>query len=162
MPLNKSVLLKAPVKALNSTTKLVNGLIAMINELAQIMENEIVLIEGRRMKEHAELLKTKQRLTLDYRSTLKTVALQPQLLKEVPEDIRAAARGAAAKLSVVSERNAKVLRAAIVAVEKLAKTIVGIVKDEVLPKGGYINPNNRRMTMSYSPICKPVTGIRTA
>ena len=53
--------------------------------------------------------------------------------------------------------------AAKAAVERLIQTIVSIVKDEMLPKGGYVNPNVAHLALgTYSPTCKPVTVYRTA
>ena len=142
---------------------LLASLIAMAEELAQIMRQEVGLVEGRKSKEHADLLKRKQRLTIDYRAAMKALALQPDILKQAPEEARKAAKAAAQKLSEASDLNAKTLRAAIVAAQRLAQTIIGIIKDEVLPKGGYVNPRTAAFALgTYSPQCRPITVRRTA
>ena len=150
-------------KDVSTPVYMIKALIALIEDLVQVMSNEIALIENRRMIEHAELLKRKQRLTIDYRASIKSVALQPDIFRQIPDDLRQAAKAAALKLAEISERNAKVLRAAMMAAQRLIQTIVGIVKDEVLPKGGYINPHTAHLVLgTYSPTCKPVTFSRTA
>lgn len=142
--------------------QLVKSVITIIDEMVQIMDNEITLVEKRQMKEHGELLKRKQRLATDYRATFKTIALNPNYLKHVPEDLAQSALQAGRKLTLASERNSRALRAAITAVERLAKTIISIVKEEVLPAQGYANTYAGPAKMRYSPLCKPVTGSRTA
>ena len=156
--------IKAPAKTATDpgAIQLVKGIIGLIDEMVQIMDKEVLLLGERKMKDHAELLKRKQRLAIDYRASLKTIALQPNYLDHVPEELRQAARMAGHKLAAASERNAQVLRAAMVAVERLAKSIIMIVKDEVLPKGGYTNLHAGPATLGYSPKCTPVTGSRTA
>ena len=88
------------------------------------------------------------------------IALPAALTEEERE---ALTHEAAQKLSDASDRNAKILRAAITALQRLIQTIIAIVKDEVLPKGGYRNPNNAQSSLgNYSPTCKPVAVSRTA
>ena len=146
-----------------SPAHVLRSVIALIDELVALMNQEVGLVEKRRTAEHAELLKRKQRLTVDYRAALKSIALQPHLLKTVPNDLRLAAKAAAARLAEASEKNARLLRTAIVASQQLIQTIVGLVKDEVMPKGGYHNPfGQKQVRGAYSPTCQPVTGVRTA
>src|SRR5262249_18767146 len=113
--------------------------------------------------EHADLLKRKQRLAVDYRASIKSLAMQGDLLKQLPEDLRQKAKAASQRLSESSDRNSKCLRSAITALQRLIQTIVAIVKDEVLPKSTYVNPKDFKATLgSYSPLCKPVAVSRTA
>lgn len=152
-----------PGDAVVVATKAVKGMLVMVDELVQLMEKEVILVEKRKIEEHAVLLKRKQRLAIDYRASVKALMLQPDILKQIPADLRAKAKVAMQKLSDASERNAKILRAAITAVQRLIQTIISLVKDEVLPKGSYANPNaSNRLMGTYSPICKPVTVNRTA
>ena len=145
-----------------SPAHVLRSVISLIDELVAVMNQEVSLVELRRAKEHAELLKKKQRLTVDYRAALKSIALQPQLLKQVPDDLRNAAKAAAARLAEASEKNSRLLRTAIVASQQLIQTIVGLVKEEVMPKGAYGNPfGQKQVKGAYSPTCQPVTGVRT-
>lgn len=139
------------------------ALIGLMNELSQVMSQEAELVNGRKQLEHAALLKRKQRLTIDYRSGMKSVAAQPEMLKGLPEDIRTSLRVAAQKLSDVTDRNARMLRTAVMATQRLIQSIVSIVKKEALTKPGYSNSKTAHMALgTYSPVCKPVAVSRTA
>jgi flagellar biosynthesis/type III secretory pathway chaperone len=142
---------------------LVEATIVLMNELVQLMSAEIDILTERKMEEHKELLKRKQRLTIDYRANMKSIAIQPDLFKKIPDDLRAAAKVAAQKLADMSDRNAKFLRGAVMATQRLIQTIVSIVKQEVIPKSGYSNSAIAHLHLgSYSPTCKPVAVNRTA
>lgn len=158
-PSNKQPVASAVKPEASSVTVLLSRIIAVIDNLVAVMNEEIPLVEGRKREQHAELLKVKQRLTLDYRASLKAIVLEPNLLREAPEDIRAQARAAADRLAEASARNARALRAIMAASQRLVQSIIAIVKDEVLPKTGY---SNGQMAGSYSPICKPVTVYKSA
>jgi hypothetical protein len=154
---------KTDVSAQETAIRMIKSVTALIDELALLMDKEASLVEKRKLVEHAELLKQKQRLTIDYRASLKAIALQPDILKLVPADIREKAKVAAQKLADGTDRNARMLRGAILATQRLVQTIVGIVKDEVVPKGGYIHSGILQQAQGcYSPTCKPITGSRTA
>ena len=138
-------------------------LITMIDELAAVMSEEEKLIETRNAAQHAELLKRKQRLTIDYRSSMKVIEAQPDMLKITSSDLRQKARTASRKLAEMTERNARFLRGAIIASEQLAQSVVQAIKDEYLPKNSYVNPHQAMFALgSYSPSCKPITVNRTA
>lgn len=142
---------------------LAEATVHLINELVQIMSLEVDLISARKNDEHRELLQRKQRLTMDYRANIKTIAAQPDMLKHLPDNIRAALKTAGQKLADVTDRNAKFLRGAVMATQRLIQNIVSIVKQEVLPKSGYGNPMDIQSSMGgYSPTCKAVAVSRTA
>ncbi len=142
---------------------LIEATVALMNELVKVMALEIDLLTARKLDEHKELLKQKQRLTMDYRSNMKSIAVQPALLKQLPENVREAVRISAQKLADMTDRNAKFLRGAVMATQRLIQNIVSIVKQEVLPTSGYRNLNTAHLQLgTYSPTCKPVTGSRTA
>ncbi len=146
-----------PAKAKTGPITMVESLMALMGKLTALLAREIELIEQRRLDEHAELLKLKQRLTLDYRAGLKTIALQPGILKDLPEDLRQAARAASQALAEVSARNARALRSAITSVQTLAQTVVSLVRDEVMPKNGYLREGKAAGAVAcYSPTCEPI------
>lgn len=150
-------------KNLAPATTAVTALLGLMEELSRIMNEEADLVNNRRQKEHAGLLKRKQRLTIDYRAGMKSVAAQPELLKELPEEIRRALRASAQKLADATDRNAKMLRTAVMATQRLIQNIVSIVKKEALTKPGYKDPRTAHMALGvYSPVCKPVAVSRTA
>ena len=161
-PLNKKPMTLPAASAVKpetaSVTHLLTRIIDLIDDLVAVMEEEITLVEKRDRLAHAELLKRKQRLTLDYRASLKTFILEPDLLRKVPDVLRTKARAAGNRLAEASGRNARVIRAIMTASQRLVQSIVAIVKDEVLPSSGY----TRVQTGSYSPTCKPVTIYKSA
>jgi hypothetical protein len=165
-PFNSRNKITAPVPAQKQyhapTVHLLTRIIALIDEMIAVMEEEIPLVENRKRAQHAELLKRKQRLTLDYRASLKAIVLEPELLKQVPDELRAKARDAGDRLAEVSDRNGRTLRAIMMATQRLVQTIVSMVRSEVLPKSGYANTQPGYKESSYSPLCKPVTVCKTA
>ncbi len=143
--------------------KLLRATIALAYQLAELLDREQELILKRKTSEHAELLKTKQRLALDYHASLQVFASYPLLLKQVAEPLRREARAAAERLATATQRNAHGLRAAILAIQKLTQTIVSLVKREALPDNGYGKMKPGISTIGqYSPSCPPVVVRRNA
>lgn len=161
MPPLNSKTPQAPQTPLEALEQLLSRTITMIDEMVTVLEEEIPLIEKRQNEEHAELLKRKQRLTLDYRANLKSLIAEPDLLKQLPDELRAKARLASERLAEAGARNARSLRAVITASQRLVQSIVALVKDEVLPQTTYSNMQAGQ-SGSYSPTCKPVTVFKTA
>jgi hypothetical protein len=146
-----------------ATPVLIVSVLGLMNELIDVMAAEPELVMGRKFETHKVLLKRKQRLTMDYRASLKSLAAQPDMLKQLPEDTRQALKSAAQRLADTAERNARTLRAAVTAVQRLIQNIIAFVKSEVLTKPGYKNPNmSYRELGTYSPTCKPVVVSRKA
>ncbi len=144
------------------TPQLVTTIIALINELVDIMAAEPELVMGRKFEEHGKLLKRKQKLSTEYRQTVKSVSLQPDMLKQLPEDTRRKLKAAAQKLAEQAELNSRALRTAVTAVQRLIQNIIAFVKSEVLTTPGYKNPNTAYLELgTYSPTCKPVAVRRS-
>jgi len=142
---------------------LITTVIAIMNELVEVMSAEPELVMGRKFEAHNVLLKRKQKLTMDYRSSIKSIASQPDMLKQLPEDTRRALKASAQKLADTAERNARSLRAAVTAVQRLIQNIIAFVKSEVLTTPGYKNPKTTYLALgTYSPTCKPVAVRRSA
>src|ERR1700761_978792 len=74
--------------ATEAAAQALNGLVGLADELAEVMDREIVLVETRKSAEHSQLLKRKQRLAGDYRAGMKCLAQQPDLLRQLPEELR--------------------------------------------------------------------------
>ena len=130
-----------PSKNKSSGVILVEATIALMNDLVNVMSLEMELVNQRKLPAHNELLKRKQRLTIDYRANLKSVAAQPDVLKQLSDNLRDTLKATAQKLAEATDRNARFLRVVITATQRLIQNIVSIVKQEVLPKPGYRNPN---------------------
>lgn len=150
---------KTPPK---STHQLVLSTIALINELVEIMAAEPDLVIKRQLEAHQLLLKRKQKLTMDYRTNMKALIAQPEILKQLPDDRRRALKTACQRLAESVDKNARMLRTAVLATQRLVQNIIALVKSEVLPKSGYTNPHTAHLVLgTYSPTCTPVAVNRT-
>jgi len=143
--------------------KSIRAAITLMNELAAVLNEEAALIRERKFSQQKDVIRRKQRLAMDYRASMKAFAMQPEVLKTLPQDLRAAVRATGQKLADAADQNARLLRTAILATQRLLQSVITIVKDEKLPKGGYKDTRKGHMRLgTYSPTCKPVTVTRTA
>lgn len=143
--------------------QLVITTIGMMDELIALMNSEADLVINRKFDLHKDLLKKKQKLTLNYRANMKAIAAQPEILKTMPEDARKMLKATAQGMADAAERNARMLRAAVVATQRLIQNIISIIKSEKLTKPGYKNPQKLYLELGgYSPTCTPVAFNRTA
>lgn len=136
--------------------------VALMSDLAKVMDEENALVASRKFPEQKEIVRKKQRMSMDYRASVKSFAMQPDLLKKVPDELRKALKSAAVKLSEAANKNAQVLRVAMLGTQRLLQSVITIVKDENLPKAGYKDTRKGKNAGGYSPTCKPVTVTRTA
>ena len=153
---------KQLARALASAPKLVTATVALMEELARILTQEIDIVSNRRLTEHPELLKYKQKLAMDYRANMKSIAADPQLLKTLSEEAKEALRTVANKLAEVANRNAQVLNATVGATQQMIQNIMAMVKAEAIPKNSYKNPATAHLQLgTYSPTCQPVAVCRS-
>jgi hypothetical protein len=156
-PIDKKI-----ARALEGAPKLVIATVALMEELARVLTAEIDLVTKRRMKEHPLLLKHKQRLAIDYRSNMKALAAQPDILKKLSDAAKDAVRTMAKRLASAVDANACMLRAAVSATRQLIQNIMAMVKSEALPRNAYKNHAIAHMELGhYSPKCRPVAVSRT-
>lgn len=135
----------------------------VINELSSVMNEEIQLLDNQDMEGVQNLLRRKGRLVVNYQANMKSIAAQPDMLKQAPEIMRINLKEAGTKLAEITEKNATAIRHAAMATQNLIHTIVGFARDEVLPKNSYADPRNGHLALgSYSPTCPPVAVNRTA
>jgi hypothetical protein len=145
-----------------TVSPLVLSTIALLKELIDILEAEPDMVLGRKIDAHKNLLKRKQKLALEYRTSMKALINEPDMLRQLPEDARKTLKLLGQKLAEAADRNARALRSAVVATQRLIQNIIAIVKDEVLPKGAYRNPQTSYMQFGvYSPTCVPVAVRRS-
>ncbi len=143
--------------------KSVVAAIALMNSLATLMSEENILIQERKFPEQRELTRKKQRMAMDYRASMKSFAAQPESLKNLPEDLRASLKAAGQKLADAADKNARLLRTAMLGTQRLLQSVIAIVKKEKLPAAGYGDFSKNYVKLgTYSPTCKPVTVTRTA
>jgi hypothetical protein len=142
---------------------LVEATLAVMTELAQVLGEEIKLIKKNDVAAVRELLRRKSKLVIKYQSNMKSIAANPDLVKQAPADMRAILRTTGVRLAEVTERNATVLGGAVTGTQRLIHHIIRVVKEEALPKKGYSDPRTARMELgTYSPTCLPVAVNRTA
>jgi hypothetical protein len=141
----------------------VTSLIALMNEMVDVMAAEPDLVLGRKQVEHGELLRKKQKLALEYRSSIKAMSAKPELLKDLPEDMKRKLKVAAQRLNEQADRNGRLLRAAVTATQRLIQNIIAFIKTEVMPAGNYKNPHTSHLDLGkkYSPTCAPVIARRS-
>jgi len=153
---------KKAAKALADAPKLVSATVALMEELARVLIQEVEVVTKRMIAEHPALLKYKQKLAMDYRINIKALTAQPELLKKLSADARQAVREASQKLARASADNARILRAAISASQQLIQNIMAMIKTEVLSKKPYKNAAKAHLQLGiYSPTCRPVAISRS-
>jgi hypothetical protein len=138
------------------------ALIAIMNDMVELMAAEPDLVLNRKLDEHGKLLKRKQKMALEYRTIIKAISTKPEMLKEIPEDTRRKLKISAQKLAEESDRNSRMLRAAVTASQRLMQNIIAFIKSEVLPHNHYKNPKTAHLELgTYSPTCVPVAVRRS-
>ncbi len=149
-------------RALRGAPNLVLSTVALMEELAQVLTTEITLVTQRKLTEHPALLKHKQRLTVDYRSNMKTLAAHPDVLKKLPDEAKGAVKEMARRLADAVDANARMLRAAVSATQQLIQNVMAMVKKETMPRQTYRNHARAHLELgNHSPVCRPVAVSRT-
>ena len=150
-------------RALKESPNLVLSTVALMEELASVLTAEIAVVTQKKMAEHPELLKHKQRLAVDYRANMRTLAAQPDVLKKLPDEAKAAVKEMAQRLAAALDANAQMLRAAVDATRQLIQNVMAMVKKETMPRQSYRNHARAHLELGkHSPLCKPVAISRTA
>ncbi|MDR3449339.1 MAG: hypothetical protein P4M15_06280 [Alphaproteobacteria bacterium] len=144
-------------RALEGAPRIVSATVALMEELVRVLMREIDVVSERKLAEHPDLLKQKQKLAMDYRANMKSISAQPDMLKALPDDAKDALREIAQVLAEATNRNAIVLRAAVTGTQQLIQNVVAMVKTEVMPHQNYKNPARAHLQLgNYSPTCRPV------
>jgi hypothetical protein len=152
---------KKLAKALQNAPVIVAATVALMEELVRVLLSEVEIVSKRKIAEHAALLKYKQKLAMDYRANMKSIAAQPDLLKNLSDEAKAALREMAAMLAKAADDNARMLRAAVGATQQLIQNIVAMIKAEILPTQSYKNSAKAHLQLGkYSPTCQPVAVSR--
>jgi len=153
---------KQLARALQGTPKLISATVALMEELVRVLTREIDIVTHRKITEHPELVKYKQRLAMDYRANMKSIASQPDILTKISHEAQEAVREMARRLAVAIDENARMLRAAVDATRQLIQNVIAAVKIEVMPRQSYKNSNTAHLQLgNYSPTCQPVAVSRT-
>jgi flagellar biosynthesis/type III secretory pathway chaperone len=142
---------------------LVEATLNVMTELAQVLGEEIKLLKKNDVTAIRELLRRKSKLVINYQSNMKSIAANPDLVKQASAGMRARLKTSGLRLAEVTERNATVLVGAVTGTQRLIQHIIKTVKEEALPKKGYSDPRMAHMELgTYSPTCLPVAVNRTA
>jgi hypothetical protein len=153
---------KQTLKVLQDAPKTVIALVALMEELVRVLLQEVDIVSHRKMKEHPDLLKYKQKLAMDYRANMKAIATQPDVLHKLTTEAKNILRALAKKLADAADVNARMLRAAVGATQQLIQNVVAMVKSEALPKNSYKNSATAHLALgTYSPTCQPVAVRRS-
>lgn len=141
---------------------LVVSLISLMNELIELLSAEPDLVMKRKFEAHQRLVKRKQKLAMDYRTSMRALSAQGEMIRQLPEDARRRLKATAQRLADQAEQNARSLRAAVTAVQRLIQNIIAHIKSEVLANPGYKNPKTSYLELGkYSPTCRPVVTRRS-
>lgn len=156
-PLDKKI-----ARALQDAPQLVVSTVALMEELTHVLATEKDIVTKRKMKEHPALLKHKQRLAVDYRANMKSIAAQPDILKKMSAEAKDAVREAAKRLAVATDSNARMLRAAVDATRQLIQNIMVMIRNETMPQQSYKNHAKAHLMLgNHNPVCRPVSVHRT-
>jgi hypothetical protein len=99
---------------------------------------------------------------MDYRSNMKAIAAQPDLIAKLSSEAKEVIKEMAKKLAEVADHNARTLRAAVGATQQLIQNIVAMVRTEVMPRQSYKNSAKAHLQLgNYSPTCQPVAISRS-
>jgi hypothetical protein len=129
-------------------------LMAIMEELTALMQEEAPLITERNSARHAELVKRKQELMMDYQAAIKMMSDNPQMMASLPVAERARLKQAGATLDEVSRDNAKAIRVAYQATERLLAVIMEETRKDLHKESGY--SGNAVFSMAEKPKAPPV------
>ncbi|MBP7253965.1 MAG: hypothetical protein KBA75_10850 [Alphaproteobacteria bacterium] len=118
-------------------------LLRLMGDLVTLLEREIIVVEERLTEELPDLVSRKQRLLVDYQAELKAATQQPEWLAKLPVPQKSRLRQLGETLQDVSARNARVLKAAATATQRLLHGIMTSVREERCTRPGYdhlVNP----------------------
>jgi hypothetical protein len=156
-PLDKKI-----ARSLEGAPKLVVATVALMDDLTRVLIAEIDVVTGKKVREHAALLKRKQRLAIDYRSNMKSIAAQPDILKKLSDEAKDAVREMSKRLASAADANARMLRAAVDATRQLIQNVMAMIRSEAMPKQAYKNHAKAHLQLgTYSPKCRPIALSRT-
>jgi phosphoglycolate phosphatase-like HAD superfamily hydrolase len=130
-------------------------MMGLVDDLVQVMQDEIPAMEERQHERHQELIRRKQRLTLDYEANLKNMVAEPELLRNLSPELKEKLKTSGIRLAVATEENAKAIKIASQATQRLIQAIIGAMREEAMPKGAYSNPT-AMMGMMVPQKCPPV------
>jgi hypothetical protein len=113
---------------------LTRKLMGIMEELTELMTQEIPMIKDHRYEQHAEMLRRKQELTLDYQATLKSLA---ESGKDVNEAEKNLLKQKGKELEALARENAAAIQMAHNATERLLQVMMDEVRKDLMKNSGY-------------------------
>lgn len=142
---------------LHPETPLLESTLTVMEELASVMQEEWQTLQRQDLAGIAAIAQRKGKLVMAYQANMKAIAAEPSLLAQASAAMRAKLKTAGQKLAEIGVKNAQALQAATAATQELVRTLIGLVKEEALPKQGYSDPRTAHLALGvYSPTCQPV------
>jgi hypothetical protein len=135
---------QTPNAAANAAGVFLNGCLATMAALSNVMTEETRLVKTQNVARLQELVAQKNRLVLDYRAQMKSIAQDPGLVKNAPREMRDRLLLEGTKLAEATGKNEKLLKTAVFATRLILKNIFGAIKEEALPVEGYGHLRQRR------------------
>jgi hypothetical protein len=125
-----------PLQA-DSAKSLADKLLAIIEELSHVMEEETPVILARDYSHQDLFIKRKQELTMDYQSVMKVFSEKQSLLSNLDKDRISQLRSSGQKLDGLTAKNADALRLAHHASEHLLKVVINEIRKDLHKASGY-------------------------
>ena len=113
-------------------------LIQAANRLAELMQDELALLESMRAEEIAAKLPDKRAAATAYRDLFGRLAEQPELLADLDPPAKTELKGAAERLAAATRANARALKAGIEANTGLVRAIALAVQEAHSAGGRYL------------------------
>jgi hypothetical protein len=123
---------------------LIDGCIATMSALSDLMEREAKLVKARDVKGLQVLVAEKNKLTLEYRTSLKNIAQDPALVKKAPPEMRNLLKLEGQRLAEATVGNERLLKAAVLGTRRLVEAIYTAIRREALPDQGYLNTRKKK------------------
>lgn len=145
------------------TVSPVDDILALINELTIVLEDETILLSKHDVSAHQALLLQKNKLLMAYRTKMKTLLMKPEMLRQAPPMVKAKLKEAHGKLAQAAKLNVSKLEIAVHCAQRLVQHLMKHIKDKVMPKQGYSDPRQARFKHGpYSPVSPAIAVNRTA
>jgi hypothetical protein len=121
-----------------TTTQMTERLTGAAGRLADLLHDEVQLLQTMRAGDIEARLPDKRAAVKDYRDLLDQLAERPGLLGDLDPQARAGLEATAERLADAAQANARALQAGIDANARLVKAIALAVRDEQLGGGRYL------------------------
>lgn len=140
-----------------------DSLLQQMTELSTLLAEEAALVGRNQLDNLPHFVRRKNDLINGYQATLKSLTTRPELLQALPDDMRVKLRASGEKLGHATTSNALLLKGAVQATARVVQNIFAIIREEALPKQGYVNTKQAHInTTHYSPTAPAIIVNRTA